>query len=321
MNRTNVASRSSGPKGKKSPRTPAKKSRNDSHIMSTPRAFPTVDLDDLITPKGKLYGSYNSVASSLFNSSIDFDPRLESILHQILIFRDSENVERHSIDKIMNLINAGAKCAPDAKYLLLTIPARLITNGAKPEKKDLVELISKAKNLLRPNVFFKTFGEKQDIPRNNLKMMIKLFNGTLENQRPEDLDISRTDTFNVSVIERFVANKYNKINDNASQNSIQQFLNDTSSTADRIDLGQDILNHISDEEKEELHNLAAKFCDWANAYSAVKDVWDSMKLNSNFQVNALLAIIPISYADFMVEGLRTFADEEGMAPPVMYTPI
>ena len=69
---------------------------------------------------------------------------------------------------------------------------------------------------------------------------------------------------------------------------------------------------LDPEEREKLMRYAKLFLSWETAYRAVKQVWMAMKKDDKFDINILLSMMPVTFADYTVTGLKTFANDEGI---------
>lgn len=66
---------------------------------------------------------------------------------------------------------------------------------------------------------------------------------------------------------------------------------------------------LDPEQKTRVIELAKLFEDWPSSYAASIGVWDEMKQNKEFSVDALLYHLDIGFGNFLTEALRTFSAE------------
>lgn len=309
-----------------SPRTPQARNNSSSSPFreDLPSNFSQLDL----TPKNDMNVHYLSVADSLFNYSIGIETRLDVVLSHILKYRNCAPLENHTFEPFVSLIDSGAACPADCQYFLLTIPAMMIDKGMLPSDSVLNQLIAKAKNLLSPGICFVTFGNDQKVPRQHIKEMIALFESLLRDKGSQK---QRTFTYGASRIEEYVAlqgvvDKYSenqkKKNDPelVRSASIERFLSDHRGIEERISDGKIRQKKISREEFERIQKYAHLFVSWETAYRSVQQVWEVMKIDPQFEVNVLISMMPITFADFTVSGLKQFAVEEGIIIPELPSP-
>ncbi|OHT11269.1 hypothetical protein TRFO_19370 [Tritrichomonas foetus] len=287
-----------------------------------------IEFEQSLNPNNDFIIKYQSVASSLYELSVGIETRIHIVLKHILKFRDCAPLKHHKFETFVTLFDAGLACPPDCQYLLLTIPAFMISEGMTPSQEVLKQLIWREKHLLNPNIVFVTFGMRQIEPRKHIREMIKLFEGLLvDDLENEKNKISSLGTF---YIEKFVKaeketeNTEKLENLNNCQNdpqeksrileskSIESFLNDARNLDERINDGEIIQVSMKPEEKEKIEKLAKKFVSWETAYYHVVEVWKIMKKDDNFKINVLLAMMPATFADFTIVGLKSFAEDEGI---------
>ncbi|KAK8884342.1 hypothetical protein M9Y10_043451 [Tritrichomonas musculus] len=94
--------------------------------------------------------------------------------------------------------------------------------------------------------------------------------------------------------------------------SIQKFLSDNRTLPEKIKHGSSLSEKLDSKEREKLRKFAQLFYSWETAYQAVKEVWKIMKKDDQFEINILLSMMPVTFADYTVTGLKTFANDEGI---------
>lgn len=94
--------------------------------------------------------------------------------------------------------------------------------------------------------------------------------------------------------------------------SIEKFLTSKGNIYQRRSRGARLYEDLDQQQVKQISELAKLFTAWNTAYSSSKVVWDVMKNDDKFDIDVLLSQIPISYGDFLIEGLTTFAQNEGI---------
>lgn len=94
--------------------------------------------------------------------------------------------------------------------------------------------------------------------------------------------------------------------------SIERFIRSTDTIYERREKGIQRLENLNPEQRAQISSLAKLFNNWKTAYASSRVVWNTMKADSKFDVNILLSQIPVSYGDFLIEALTTFAEQEGI---------
>ena len=94
--------------------------------------------------------------------------------------------------------------------------------------------------------------------------------------------------------------------------SIERFLLSKDNIYQRRTRGAKLFDGLSPEKIQQICELAKLFNAWNTAYNSSKVVWDTMKKDDNFDIDILLSQIAVSYGDFLIEGLKTFAKQEGI---------
>ena len=102
--------------------------------------------------------------------------------------------------------------------------------------------------------------------------------------------------------------------------SIDRFLGSKDNLFGRIDRGAGLYSHLNPDEAKRIEELAKLFVRWEKAYEACRTVWNIMKEDDTFDVDILISQVPVSFADFLIEGLKTFAAKEGIPVPEMQNP-
>ena len=64
--------------------------------------------------------------------------------------------------------------------------------------------------------------------------------------------------------------------------------------------------------KEKILELVRLFNQWSGSYEASKEVWRIMKEDEDFELDALLARLPITFADFLVQAISQFSKEDNI---------
>lgn len=103
--------------------------------------------------------------------------------------------------------------------------------------------------------------------------------------------------------------------------SIERFIRSTDTLYERREKGKIRLDSLSPEQREKINVLAKLFNNWKTAYASSRVVWNTMKADTTFDVNILLSQIPVSYGDFLVEALTTFAQQEGIIIQKIESPL
>lgn len=103
--------------------------------------------------------------------------------------------------------------------------------------------------------------------------------------------------------------------------SIERFIRSTDTLYERREKGKIRLENLSPEQREKINVLASLFNNWKTAYASSRVVWNTMKADNTFDVNILLYQIPVSYGDFLIEALTTFAEQEGILIQKIESPL
>lgn len=106
-----------------------------------------------------------------------------------------------------------------------------------------------------------------------------------------------------------------------NMHSIERFIRSTDTLYERREKGKSRLENLSQEQREKIDALSQLFNNWKTAYASSRVVWNTMKADSTFDVNILLYQIPVSYGDFLVEALTTFAEQEGIIIQKIESPL
>ena len=80
----------------------------------------------------------------------------------------------------------------------------------------------------------------------------------------------------------------------------------------RISRGMKLFDPMNPQDKARILELARLFTVWAESYEASHKVWEVMKEDQSFELDALLSQIPVTFADFLVEAIKTFSFEESL---------
>lgn len=91
-----------------------------------------------------------------------------------------------------------------------------------------------------------------------------------------------------------------------------RFLSSSDNLIERRKRGGEIYRRSSKREIALIQKLASLFISWDVAYDASLSVWEVMKKDNKFEVEALLSQLPVSYGDFLVEAVKTFAELNGV---------
>ena len=94
--------------------------------------------------------------------------------------------------------------------------------------------------------------------------------------------------------------------------SMRMFLSSTEDLYGRIRHGKEIFPNLSPQMVRQILKLVSLFASWDVAYDASLAVWEVMQQSDEFNVDALLSQLPVSYGDFLVEALKTFAEASGI---------
>lgn len=92
---------------------------------------------------------------------------------------------------------------------------------------------------------------------------------------------------------------------------LQKFLSSNDNLFTRRKRGQNMFNQFQLQEIKRIHRLSSLFISWDSVYNASLSVWEFMKEHEDFDVEALLSQLSVSFADFLVEALKAFAQMEG----------
>lgn len=102
--------------------------------------------------------------------------------------------------------------------------------------------------------------------------------------------------------------------------NIERFLNSTNTIYERREKGKRRMKLLSPEKQQKISEYAKLFGDWTTAYINSRLVWKVMKSEPEFDINLLLSQIPVSFGDFLIEALITFAQNDGMHVPDIVRP-
>ena len=80
----------------------------------------------------------------------------------------------------------------------------------------------------------------------------------------------------------------------------------------RISRGMKLFDPMNPQDKAKILELAKLFTEWAESYDASQKVWEVMKEDQSFELDVLLSQIPVTFADFLVEAIKTFSFEESL---------
>ena len=103
--------------------------------------------------------------------------------------------------------------------------------------------------------------------------------------------------------------------------SIERFFMSNDTIYERRARGSKRLDGLTQEQLKQLYELAGLFVNWRTAYSSSQVVWNVMKTDNSFDIDVLLSQIPVSYGDFLVEALTTFAQQEGIHIKEIVSPL
>ena len=102
--------------------------------------------------------------------------------------------------------------------------------------------------------------------------------------------------------------------------SISKFLSTDDDLLTRMERGKEKFRELSEIETQTIRKIASLFKDWKTAYTVSMNIWNMMKNDDEFDVDVLLSQTPVSYGDFLVEALNTFAEKEGIKRDTMFNP-
>ena len=69
---------------------------------------------------------------------------------------------------------------------------------------------------------------------------------------------------------------------------------------------------LAEPRNKKILDLVRLFNAWSGSYEASKEVWRIMKEDEDFELDALLARLPITFADFLVEAISQFSKEDNI---------
>jgi hypothetical protein len=69
---------------------------------------------------------------------------------------------------------------------------------------------------------------------------------------------------------------------------------------------------LNPDRRQQMDGLVYLFTSWPLAYDHSKCVWELMKTDPGFDVNILISRIPLTFADFLVNAIRSFMTNEGL---------
>ncbi|OHT08269.1 hypothetical protein TRFO_04866 [Tritrichomonas foetus] len=96
------------------------------------------------------------------------------------------------------------------------------------------------------------------------------------------------------------------------KNSMKVFLASKDDLFERRKRGATVIKTMNQDLIRQILRLVSLFASWDVAYDASLAVWEVMQKSDDFDVDALLSQLPVSYGDFLVEALKTFAEASGL---------
>ena len=91
-----------------------------------------------------------------------------------------------------------------------------------------------------------------------------------------------------------------------------RFLSSSDNLLQRRKRGIETYKRLTQREIAQILKLCSLFTSWEVAYDASLAVWDVMKHSENFEIEALLSQLPVSFGDFLVEAIKSFAQVAGI---------
>ena len=340
------------------PFTPGRK-REGTTVSFVGHGVDAAEFTSMLELAPERSGSSSALAQSLYDLSIKLR-KLTDVLDQIHFFKKMAPLPHYRYRSILELIYAAAKCPPDAQYLLLTIAARMVKLDNFATREELHQLAAACENLIRGKLFYVSFGDDQEKPNRKLQEMWQLFKQKRRETREVKIRMRATyDTKSIEAFiqeqlrrtasgERLISEdeiedylrtssamrsqepsgsdaaeegvSLDQSQDPQFSGSVDRFLGSKDNLMGRIDRGSKMYSHLSPEEVQKIEELAKLFVRWEKAYDACKVVWNLMKEDDSFDVDILISQVPVSFADFLIEALKTFAANEGIPVPDIQNP-
>lgn len=91
-----------------------------------------------------------------------------------------------------------------------------------------------------------------------------------------------------------------------------RFLSSSDNLLERRRRGNEVYRTLNRQEIAQILKLCSLFTSWDVAYDASLSVWEVMEHSEKFDIEALLSQLPVSYGDFLVEAVKTFAEVSGI---------
>ena len=91
-----------------------------------------------------------------------------------------------------------------------------------------------------------------------------------------------------------------------------RFLSSSDNLMERRKRGNKVYQTLNKKEIAQILKLVSLFTSWDVAYDASLSVWEVMEHSEKFDIEALLSQLPVSYGDFLVEAVKTFAEVAGI---------
>lgn len=273
--------------------------------------------------------SFEILSQTLFDYSIDLVP-LSSAITQIKKYRDSRFNIQHTYGNVVKLLYVSANLIPEVSLLLLTIAERLANCGKLGKINELNSCIKVATRLAKNSVVFQTYQKNQAKPKQKVQRILaalRKMKGIIETQEEYKDNLRQIQQNWNKTIEDKRNSKKNAAGESENEEedlyiidqlplshmpSVNIFLSSKQDLVGRKDRGSFYYKRLSPELQKMYDELTQLFIDWNKAYDSSQTIWEKMRNDDDFDVDILISRISISFADFLVEALITFAKNEGI---------
>jgi hypothetical protein len=264
-------------------------------------------------PQASRRESSSEMAQSLYELSIQLRP-LDTVIAQIRSFKKLAPLDRYQYRELIDLMHASAECPPEPEFLFLSIATKMVKLKNYPDKSQHRELYDITRKLLQGRPRLCLYDGDQTRCRAKLKKMLALFAGQFPTVAPKRRLLKTSDAEKIVKEQQPVPGPAEPCPADQSDNSPVSPPPVTPPDEPRRNSAQDThraFTSLSEEQQATLKTMALWFVNWETAYQAALRIWEVVEKDSGFPVDALVSVVPLTFADFLLEVLKDCAKDPG----------
>jgi len=229
----------------------------------------------------------------LYSTYVDKITQVSHLFKFISLVEQFQN-SIFSHDGILHIIYSAEKCPPDFILLLLLLPIKKILSKDNPSDENRKEYLSIALSQLKKADPYIIFENNLAQPRKILRDIISILQGA----EPKDISnlINHIKTQYILFAHRALDSKF------SPRDVRLKFI------------------QITNDHGESLEEIVQLFSSWEKIYGATNKVYRIMLKEPSFDIESLCSMLPISYATYLMYGIRVFMDEVGFSISICSNP-